>query len=150
AFNHADALTYPGAISGPGALIKTGGGTLVLSGSNSYAGGTTLNSGVLNINADAALGATSGTLAFSNNATLQGGAASVSLAAARGVVIPGGVAATMDTQANLMTIGGPVSGNGSLNKAGAGTLVLGGDNSLFAGAVSLNAGVLRLASSAAL
>ena len=37
--------TYSGALGGAGGLAKTGSGTLVLGGSNSYSGGTTLSGG---------------------------------------------------------------------------------------------------------
>ena len=50
-------VTFAGVISGTtGAIQKQGSGTAVLSGINTYGGGTTLNAGILNINADAALG----------------------------------------------------------------------------------------------
>ena len=41
--------TFSGTISGPGSLTKTGSGSLVLAGANSYAGGTTINQGILSI-----------------------------------------------------------------------------------------------------
>ena len=41
------ATTFSGQITGPGSLTKTGAGNLVLSGSDSYAGGTTVNAGTL-------------------------------------------------------------------------------------------------------
>ncbi len=42
---------------GGGGLTKLGSGVLTLTGNNGYTGGTTINGGTLNINADAALGA---------------------------------------------------------------------------------------------
>ena len=39
--------TYAGSMSGSGSLVKSGTGTVVLSGANSYSGGTVVNSGVL-------------------------------------------------------------------------------------------------------
>jgi fibronectin-binding autotransporter adhesin len=44
-FNRSDASTYSGIISGTGSVTKQGGGTLTLSGNNSYTGGTTIRSG---------------------------------------------------------------------------------------------------------
>jgi autotransporter-associated beta strand protein len=46
-------LTLTGAIGGAGTLGKTGQGTLVLSGANTYAGGTFVDQGVLDVAADA-------------------------------------------------------------------------------------------------
>jgi len=46
-FDQAFNGTYAGAMSGTGSLIKSGAGVVLLSGNNSYSGGTTINSGVL-------------------------------------------------------------------------------------------------------
>ena len=43
-----DTLTVSGAVSGSGGVTKNGGGTLILSGSNSYNGSTVINAGTLN------------------------------------------------------------------------------------------------------
>src|SRR5690606_5734697 len=58
-------------------LRKTGGGTLVLTGTNTYSGGTLLLGGVLSISSAANLGATSGGLTFVGG-TLQSPAARTS------------------------------------------------------------------------
>ena len=47
---HGDSLTISGAVSGNGGLNMMGPGSLVLSGSNNYSGGTDINSGRLVIN----------------------------------------------------------------------------------------------------
>lgn len=61
AFNRSNALAVPAGISGTGVVNQIGTGTTTLSGSNSYSGGTNVNSGILtylNTNAKPATGAT--------------------------------------------------------------------------------------------
>ena len=55
-------FTVAQTLTGPGGLTKLGPGTLVLTGPNSYTGGTTVSAGALSIAADGALGAASGAL----------------------------------------------------------------------------------------
>jgi autotransporter-associated beta strand protein len=56
-------LTMKGAISGTGGIIAFGPGTLLLSSSNSYTGGTTVHGGSVQLGNASALGAPSGALA---------------------------------------------------------------------------------------
>ena len=49
-FNRVEDLTYAGAISGAGAMTKEAAGKLVLTGTNSYTGATTVNAGTLLVN----------------------------------------------------------------------------------------------------
>jgi len=49
-------LSVSGVVSGPGAIDKTGGGTLLLGGNNTYTGGTALNAGTLVAASPTALG----------------------------------------------------------------------------------------------
>ena len=76
--NSATAATISATIANNGGsgLTKTGTGTLVLSGTNGYAGNTFLNAGVLDVNSDAALG-TGATVTSRAGTTLRisGGAA---------------------------------------------------------------------------
>lgn len=122
-------------IGGTGGLVKTDTGTLVLSGNNTYLGGTTIRTGTLSVSADANLGDASGGLAFEGG-TLQntaafGSARDVDLAAAGGIFL---------TDADL-TLSGGITGAGMLTKDGAGRLILGGDNS-YAGGTRVLAGTL--------
>jgi autotransporter-associated beta strand protein len=58
--------------AGPVTLVKSGtGGTLTLSGVNTYSGGTVLNAGTMSISADGNLGNSSGGITFNGSATLQ-------------------------------------------------------------------------------
>lgn len=58
-------------IDGTGQFAKGGAGTLILSGTNTYRGGTWLAAGTLSISSDADLGAASGALAIEGGATLR-------------------------------------------------------------------------------
>ena len=63
-----DTLTLSGPIrnrEAPMSLSVSGPGTVVLSGANSYSGGTTLSSGTLDVTGSGTLGATTGALAIS-------------------------------------------------------------------------------------
>ncbi|WP_140920319.1 autotransporter-associated beta strand repeat-containing protein [Limnobaculum xujianqingii] len=110
--NNAD-TAFDGEIGGAGSLIKTGTGTLTLSGMNIYQGGSTLSGGTLVATNGLALG--SGDI--ENNATLELNFASDS------------------------DLGNVLSGSGSLVKTGAGVASLSAVGSA-QGAVSVNQGTL--------
>ncbi len=142
-----DTQTYnvsaTGQIGGGGTLIENGSGTLTLGNrANTYAGGTTINAGTLNVSADGALGNAAGSVLFSGNGTLQAGA---TLTTSRAMTINSGVAATIDTQGYNLTVGGVVSGYtvGGLAKIGDGTLTLNANNT-YTGSTTINGGTLIL------
>ena len=130
-------------------MDKTGSGTLTLANTNNtYAGGTTINGGTLNIAGDGAFGAASGGITFTGNATLQAGGP-VALNALRTLAINNAATATFDTQANVVSVAGPITGNGGLTKVGAGTLTLTASNG-YALATTLRTGLLVAGNSQAL
>ena len=110
---------FSGVISGTGKLVKSGSGTLTLSGNNEYSGGTEIVAGTLAVSADANLGGASGGLSF-NGGTL---ATTASFDTFRSVSLL--QAGTIDVAAST-TLGltGVVSGTGDLRKTGSGTLRL--------------------------
>ncbi len=75
AFDRTDSSTFGGTISGTGSLVQAGSGTTILTADNTYAGGTTISAGTLQIGNGAASGAITGdvtdngTLAFGRSDT---------------------------------------------------------------------------------
>ncbi|SDG66878.1 autotransporter-associated beta strand repeat-containing protein [Dyella sp. 333MFSha] len=129
--------TYGGVLSGTGGLIKNGSSTQVLTGSNTYSGGTTVNDGTLAFASDANLGDAAGSLTL-NGGTLE---ATGTGSTARDIHVGGGAIAVDGGQ--QLTSTGSVSGTGGLIKNGGGTLIVDGVASQ-AGGVTANGGVLSL------
>jgi len=132
--------TIGGQVTGTGGFTKVGTGTLALSGTNTYSGGTVISAGTLNVNADAALGATSGGVIL-NGGTFQLGA-SLNTDAARTFTLDA-TTNTIDTNGFNGTIFGQVKGAGGFTKVGAGTLTLSAANT-YAGGTTISAGTLAL------
>ena len=115
--SNGNTFTINGAISGAsGTLNKSGGGTTILNGGNSY-GVTTITTGTLQIGN----GSTTGTLgsgAVTNNAALS------------------------FNRSNSMTVGNDISGTGSVTQSGGGTTILTGSNSYTT--TTISAGTLQI------
>ena len=154
-------LSISGAISTSYGLIKSGAGTMELSGINLFTGGVTLNTGTLNINNNQALGTAAGTftiaggtidatttgittvnypLALNDDFTFTGtyslnlGAGAVTMNADRII--------TTTTIGNTLTLGGTIaSGSNSLTKAGAGVLSF-GSNTVTLSGLNIDSGTL--------
>ena len=146
-------ITITGSIGGPGSLTKTNTGMLILSGTNTYTGGTLIDGGILTINADSGLGgyptpaATNITFDGGTGGTLRTGG-TMTLNANRGVLLT--AIAIFDTQSYILTIPGVMSGTGGLTKAGTGSLVLSGANISYSGNVTVSGGTLDLGNDMAL
>jgi len=110
-------------ITGAGGIAKTQNGTLVLTGTNSYIGGTDLRGGILSVSSDTNLGATAGGLSF-NGGTL---ATTASFGSNRAITL--GATGRLDVAAGAMLgLFGDIAGSGDLIMAGEGTLTLSGAN----------------------
>ena len=145
--NSAAQLTLGGVISGGNGLMKSGAGTLVLAGTNTYSGGTTINNGTVAISADFNLGAAGGALILGGG-TLEA-ITNLALDSTRNLTLnsPGGTF-NVDTNSTL-TVGNTIGGAGALTKSGAGTLVLSNGANNYLGGTVINAGILALRSDGA-
>jgi autotransporter-associated beta strand protein len=134
-------LTLSGVIDGSGSLLKTGPGTLILTGTNTYSGGSTISAGTLVVNSASSLGASSGALTI-NAGTLE---VSTGFSTSRNVTL-GDSASTFEVDASqTYTDTGVISGTGTLNKTGLGTMVLGANT--YSGGTAVTAGTLQLGAS---
>ena len=105
-------VTFAAPVSGRGAFVKTGTGAVVLSGANTYTGGTTVSAGILAGSPRSLRGA------IANNGSV-----------------------VIDTSSLSGTQSGVISGSGNLIKTGSGTLTLTGANT-YAGGTEVTGGTL--------
>ena len=110
------AATFGGIISGFGSLTQAGTGILTLAGNNTYAGGTTISAGTLQVGSGTAGSIVGNVL---DNANL------------------------VFNRADNPTFGGVISGSGSLTQTGTGVLTLAGSNT-YSGSTTISAGTLQI------
>ena len=121
AFNRSDAMTYGGTIVGTGGVFQDGAGTTILTGTNSYTGGTTINAGTLQLGNGGTTGSIVGNVA--NDGLL------------------------VFNRSDLVNFASLVSGSGAVQQIGSGTTVLSGINS-YAGGTSILGGTLQVSADA--
>ena len=138
-----NAAALSGSIGGTDGLTKTGTGTLIFSGNNSYSGATSVNAGALRAGAV-------NTFASGSAFTVASGAAldlnnfgqTIGSLAGGGTVTLGSAALTAGGDNTSTTFAGGLGGTGgSLVKTGTGTLLLTA-TSLYSGATTVSAGTL--------
>lgn len=100
-------------------LTKSGAGTQILAGNNTYTGATTISAGTLALGQNGRLGGGSYSGAISNNGTF------------------------IHSGTNTQTLSGVISGTGALTRNGSNTLTLAANNT-YTGATTINVGTLQL------
>lgn len=134
---------FTGSGAQPGTLVKAGSGTLILTGVNTYSGGTDITEGTIAVSSDTALG--TGDIIFSGlGGTLQ---ALASFTTAKTITLDAGGA--IDTNGFDVSLDGVISGTGGLSKVGAGLLALTGVNT-YSGGTDLDAGTISIGNVSAL
>jgi fibronectin-binding autotransporter adhesin len=116
--NSTDPNTLAASLAGSSGLNKSGPGTWVLTGTNAQGGGTTISGGVLQVGAGGGSG-TLGSANITNNAAL------------------------VFNRTGSLSVGGVISGTGSVTNNGSGTVVLAADNT-WSGGTTINAGTLQI------
>ena len=134
AFNRSNTVTQgtdfsSAAITGTGSLVKNGSGTVILTASNAYTGGTTINAGTLQVGNGGTTGSLSVSSAITNNGTL--------------------VFNRSDNITQGTHFSSNITGSGAVVKNGSGNLTLGVANSYTGGTV-ITAGTLQVRNASAL
>ena len=119
AFDRSDTLTFTGVISGTGEVAQIGSGTTILAGDNTYAGGTTISTGTLQLGNGGTTGSITGNVTNNGNLAFD--------------------------RSDTLTFAGDISGAGSVNQIGSGTIILAGNNT-YTGATTVSAGTLQAGS----
>ena len=135
--------TVTATLAGAVALNKSTGGTVLLSGANTYTGATNINAGTLRLGAAGRIADTSATtVAGGATFDLNNFAETVGSIAGAGTITLGSGTLTAGGDGTSTTYSGAIGGTGGLTKAGAGVMTLSGANT-YTGATTINAGTLR-------
>ncbi|HWA62747.1 MAG TPA: autotransporter-associated beta strand repeat-containing protein, partial [Caulobacteraceae bacterium] len=128
--------TISAPITGSNGFTKTDLGRLILTGTNTYTGTTTISGGYVSVGSDANLGAPAASLALNGGGLIATG----TFASTRAVSVTG-AGEIRTNQGQTLTLGGAMSGSGALTKSGLGTLAL-NTSGAFTGTVDVTAGGL--------
>ncbi len=152
-FNSTTPLSLGNVISGTGG-VGVAGGTLTLTGANTYSGTTAIDGGTLTAQGGSAIG----DLSTVNFANVAGAALNLAASETIGGIAGGGAAGgTVSCGANTLTLNGTlatsfagiISGSGPILKTGSGAQTLTGMNT-FTGPVTVSAGTLAVSGTGSL
>ncbi|HLH89674.1 MAG TPA: autotransporter domain-containing protein [Xanthobacteraceae bacterium] len=141
-FAQSGTYTFGGVITGSGTVEQLGPGTTVLTGTNSYSGGTVVNGGTLQLAGAGTLGAASGTTTVNTGGTLDLGGTTQTQAS---VNLAGGTLQNGSLDAPINSTGGVINGIGgtaSLTATAGSTIVQGSNN--YSGPTNVDGGTLEV------
>jgi fibronectin-binding autotransporter adhesin len=140
-FGGAGNIAENGVVSGTGTFVKNDAGTLTLGGANTFTGASTINGGIVVVTSDANLG--NGIAGVTLNAATLEIATGFSTNALRLFTL-GNSASTFQVDAGqTFTVTTVINGPGTLNKTGAGTMVLSAMNT-FSGGTNVLGGTVQI------
>jgi autotransporter-associated beta strand protein len=156
--------------SGTTSLVKSGGGTQILTAANTYSGTTSITGGALNVQNSSALGTSTGTVTVGSGAALQlqggvtisrplslgstgvnadGGLRSISGSNTYSGPITTTAAVGFGVDSGTLTLSGSLGGSNSFTKYGSGLLVLTGTDNI-TGAHTISGGTYQIGSTGVL
>jgi autotransporter-associated beta strand protein len=122
AFDRSDSVSFAGSITGAGVLLQQGSGTLSLTGSSNFSGGTTIDSGTLRLGNGGATGAITGAISIASGATLAFDSTQTFAAGA----LSGGGAVRADAGTLRLAVANPGLGASAVLAINSGTLDIAG------------------------
>jgi fibronectin-binding autotransporter adhesin len=147
--NNAGNNTLSGSLGDNGAgntsLVKSGSGTWLLGGANSYTGSTSVTGGTLRLSSSNRIADLSA-VAVSSGATFDfnGNSDTIGSLAGAGNVTLGNAAMTTGADGSSTAFSGVISGTGPVTKSGSGTQIFSGANS-YTGVTTISGGTLSVA-----
>jgi autotransporter-associated beta strand protein len=153
--NTTGTTTISAALGGTTGLTKIGAGAVVMSGHNTYTGGTTVTAGTLSLAANdvfyngGAMLVNGGTLAIGSYSDTVGAVTLSSGSITGGVGVLSANSYSITNATGTTTVSANLAGVGGLTKTGAGNLDLSGANS-YVGTTLISAGTLTLSANNAL
>jgi autotransporter-associated beta strand protein len=145
-------ISVANSLSGAGGVFQNGASSLLLSGANTYTGGTTVSAGQLTLGASTALGSTAnavtlngGTLDLNGLTVTQNGGLTLSGATLQNGTFSSSGGFNMQSG----TVNAILAGSGALAKTTSGLVILGAANS-YTGGTTISGGTVRIDNAAAL
>ena len=132
-------------LGGSGSLAATG-GTVILSGANTYTGATNIQTGTLQAGAPNII-STASAVTVNGTFNMAGYSQSVGSVDGAGIIAMGNATLTAGSNNGSTLYSGTITGTGSIVKTGTGTWILSGTGNTYTGGTTILGGILQLGAS---